>query len=201
MRGGPVLVYIRMLSHLYCQHKVGFIKNVLPGQTGITSAQPARSPCHLNAESTDLCCGFFSSESTWATGRMRPKRFRWIRIDGFWQRQLAFPARFWWSRFACLRSKANTSLLVDSGPAFNSVLQVAMPRRWIGRNVRSMSTISITLLSEFYAKTIDDSRKMLRFLLISSISRKWKSCCQGIKRIMNWRISYPPIALPAHIYI
>ena len=75
-----------------------------------------------------------------------------------------------------------------------------MPRQWIGRNVRSLSTISTTLLSEFYAKTIDD-RQMLRFLLISSISRKWKSCCQGIKRIMNWRISYPPIALPAHIYI
>ena len=117
-------------------------------------------------------------------------------LDGFRQRQLAFPARFWWSRFACLRSKANTSLLVDSGPAFNSVLQVAMPTG----NVRSLSTISIALLSEFYAKTIDD-RQMLRFLLISSISRKWKSCCQGFKRIVNWRISYPPIALPAHNYI
>jgi hypothetical protein len=42
---------------------------------------------------------------------------------------------------------------------------------------------------------------MLRFLLISSISRKWKSCCQGFKRIANWRISYPAIALAAHIYI
>ncbi len=39
-------------------------------------------------------------------------------LEGFRQRQLAFPARFWWSRFVCLRSKANTSLLVDSGPAF-----------------------------------------------------------------------------------
>ncbi len=64
-------------------------------------------------------CFDFSLNSTSAESRKQ--------IDGFRQRQLAFPARFWWSRFACLRSNANTSLLVDSGPAFHSVLQVAMP--------------------------------------------------------------------------
>jgi hypothetical protein len=57
------------------------------------------------------------------------------------------------------------------------------------------------LLSWANFKSIDD-RQILRFLRISRISRKWISCCQleGI-RIINWRSSYPPIALPAHIYI
>ncbi len=47
-------------------------------------------------------------------------------IDGFRQRQVAFPAQFWWSRFACLWSKAKTSLLVDSGPALIRFCSVTM---------------------------------------------------------------------------
>ncbi len=63
-------------------------------------------------------------------------------IDGFRQRQLAFPARFWWSRVACLRSKAKTSWLVDSGPAFFWFCDSQCKRRF-GRNFHSLSLLPL----------------------------------------------------------
>ncbi len=46
-------------------------------------------------------------------------------------------------------------------------------------------------------EAIDDLQMIL---LIWSISGKWKSCCWGIKRFTNWKITNPRIALPVRIY-
>jgi hypothetical protein len=101
-------------------------------------------------------------------------------IDGFQQRQVAFPARFWWSRFACLWSKAKTSFLVDFGPALILFCDLAMPTVNWEECLQSYHYDHYSLERFLMSQTIDNLQMLL--LLLNSNSANGDS--SGINAII-----------------
>ena len=92
----------------------------------------------------------------------------------------------------CLLSKAKTSMIVYSGPALIRFLRRVNADDELGGMSAVCPLLPFLSWAILLSETIYDLQMLL---LISSISRKWKSFCWGIKRITNWSITNPVFLL------